>query len=281
MNAASLKDAATHFRFGENWAHFAKSITDSAIARARADLARLLGTSDLRGRRFLDIGSGSGIHSLAALQLGADHVTAIDIDADSVATTRGVLATFAHTDTWTAAAMSVFEATPERLGRFDIVYSWGVLHHTGAMYDALRAAAGLVAPGGELCIALYAKTSLCRFWGAEKWLYSRSPRIVQRMIARAFIGWTWLISTFAALRRGRRFSMAAHVKTYSARGMEFHTDVHDWLGGYPYESIAPAELRRFLGTLGLEEIRSFIAPGGRSGLLGSGCDEYVFRLSAG
>lgn len=280
MNEASLRDAAIHFRFGENWSQFANSITDGAITRARADLTRLLGTSDLRGKHFIDIGSGSGIHSLAALQLGADHVTAIDIDQDSVATTRSVLTRFSHTDDWTATAMSVFEATPERLGRFDIVYSWGVLHHTGAMYDAIRAAASLVAPEGDLCVALYAKTPLCRFWRAEKWLYSRSPRVVQRMFDRAFIGWTWLLATLAALRHGRRFSMAAHVKNYSARGMEFHTDVRDWLGGYPYESISPEELRRFLGTLGLREIRSFIRPHSRFGLLGSGCDEYVFRLRA-
>ena len=271
-----LTRVESHFRFGENWAQFARRISPAQIETARGDLARLLGTNDLAGISFLDIGCGSGLHALAALQLGAREVTAIDIDQQSVATTQNLLGRLAPHPRWTILVMSVFDA-PQQLGKFDIVYSWGVLHHTGAMRNAIRAASSLVTPNGKLCVALYAKTPLCGFWRVEKRFYSRASAPAQRAIRGLYLAWMWLISTLALLRRGRLFRMQGHVKGHAHRGMEFYTDVHDWLGGYPYESIAPVELREYMAELGFREVRAFLVPGGRTGLLGSGCDEYVFE----
>ena len=272
---SDLTRLESHFRFGENWASFSLAIDERKIALARKELAKLLQTDDLRGRSFLDIGSGSGLHSLAALQLGASHVTAIDIDPDSVATTAKLLAAAHPTKNWTVIEKSVFETRD--LGKFDIVYSWGVLHHTGDMHKAIVAATACVAPNGILCIALYAKTLSCSFWRLEKRFYAKASKPVQKALAFVFIQWTRLVGTLALLRHGRLFSMKERILAHSYRGMQFHTDVHDWLGGYPYESIDPPSLRAFMGSLHFHEVHCILVPGRRTGLLGSGCDEYVFQ----
>lgn len=275
---ASLMLAESHFRFGENWAEFARDIDSVKIQEAERNLARLLGRADLSGLTFLDIGSGSGLHSLAALRMGALRVTAVDIDADSVATTRTLLARHAAGMNWTAELRSVFELDPRNRGRFDIVYSWGVLHHTGAMFEAIQTAASLVDERGCLCIALYGRTALCGLWRREKRFYSRASKRQQLVLQRCYIGIYWSVQTARNLVRGRRFSLRDHAQEYSKyRGMNFYTDIHDWLGGYPYESASPDEVRRFVGGLGFVEERAFIQPGKRHGLLGTGCDEYVFR----
>ena len=60
------------------------------------------------------------------------------------------------------------------------------------------------------------------------------------------------------------------------RGMEFHHNAHDWLGGYPYESIDPPGVAAIMGGLGFQPVRSNVRPK-HFGLFGSGCDEYVYR----
>jgi 2-polyprenyl-6-hydroxyphenyl methylase/3-demethylubiquinone-9 3-methyltransferase len=131
MHQEDLTRAESHFAFGRNWAEYAAKITEAEIREAEAGLVRLLGGERLDGKRFLDIGSGSGLHSLAALRLGAREVVAVDIDADSVATTHAVLSRFFPQGPWRCQETSVFELKPEEWGDFDVVYAWGVLHHTG------------------------------------------------------------------------------------------------------------------------------------------------------
>jgi 2-polyprenyl-3-methyl-5-hydroxy-6-metoxy-1,4-benzoquinol methylase len=142
--------AETHFAFGRNWAAYAEKVTEAEVEEAVKGLSRLLGGERLDGKRFLDIGSGSGLHSLAALRLGAAEVLAVDLDADSVATTKAVLSRFAPRGNWRAEQRSVFDLDPQRKGTFDIVYSWGVLHHTGDMMRAIRQAAAMTARGGGI-----------------------------------------------------------------------------------------------------------------------------------
>jgi 2-polyprenyl-6-hydroxyphenyl methylase/3-demethylubiquinone-9 3-methyltransferase len=246
-------------------------VGEAQIQEATASLQRLVGDS-LNGKTFLDIGCGSGIHALAALKLGASAVLAVDIDADSAATARRMLETHAPAARWQVREVSVFDLEPATVGLFDVVYSWGVLHHTGAMYRALHAAAGLVGPGGQFVFALYRRTPLCRFWKIEKrWYAGASPAAQARARAvyvRVFKFLNWL---------GNRRTFKDYVANYGqVRGMDFYHDVHDWLGGWPYESISPAEADRLMEQLGLRQIRVFLVPGRATGLLGSGNDEYVY-----
>jgi SAM-dependent methyltransferase len=265
-----LLDQKSHFAFGENWASYAKLVTQAEIGRAVTDLCALAG-GDLGGKRFLDIGCGSGLHALAALRLGAAEVVAVDIDPESVATTRRMLQGHAAGLAWQVHGRSVFELDAAWQGQFDVVYSWGVLHHTGDMYRALRSAAALVKPGGVFMFALYRRTRLCWLWSMEKrWYAGASPR-AQALVRRVY---TALYG--AAYRVRTRHSFRQHVAECQRRGMSFHHDIHDWLGGWPYESISPAQTDSLMQQLGMRPVRLFVHSGKSMGLFGSGCDEYVY-----
>jgi SAM-dependent methyltransferase len=264
-----LIDQKSHFAFGKNWESYAQGLTDAAIEQATVNLRRLAG-GGLEGKRFLDIGCGSGVHSLAALRLGASEVLAVDLDPDSVATTRKLLSVHAHGQRWSVVERSVFELLTDCSGTYDVVYSWGVLHHTGDMLRALRVAATLVAPGGEFMFALYHRTHLCWFWKTEKRWYAGASRAAQARARAVYL---------AVFRLLHRRTFTDYVATYATkRGMDFYHDVHDWLGGWPYESILPAETDDFMRQLGMRRVKGFlISEGKTSGLMGSGCDEYVYR----
>lgn len=165
-----------HFAFGENWKSFVNVVDANRIARAEAGMRRLFPDGDLRGARFLDVGCGSGLSSLAAARSGAAQVHGVDIDPASVEAARSLLGRHLPPGAWSARIASVFDLDPARDGLFDVVYSWGVLHHTGAMWRAVESAAALVRPGGLLAVALYRKTALCEFWRREKALYARAGR---------------------------------------------------------------------------------------------------------
>jgi 2-polyprenyl-6-hydroxyphenyl methylase/3-demethylubiquinone-9 3-methyltransferase len=273
-DSANLTDLRSHFAFGENWSSYAEKIREEEIAEAVKGLMRLCG-GRLEGQRFLDIGCGSGVHSLAALQLGAAEVVCVDIDPVSVATTKRVLARHYAGAAFRVEQVSVFDLDPRRWGQFDIVYSWGVLHHTGDMYRALRSACALVRPGGAFVVALYRRTWMCWLWRLEKRWYARASKRGQGIASATYL---WLL----ARKLGSRYE--AYVNTYrSLRGMNFHNDVHDWLGGYPYESITPEETERFMVSLGFKGERVFASKGplfGRHiGFFGSACNEYVYVRS--
>jgi 2-polyprenyl-3-methyl-5-hydroxy-6-metoxy-1,4-benzoquinol methylase len=261
----------SHFAFGENWASFARLIDETTIDEAQRALLKLVPHGELEGRSFLDIGCGSGLHSLAAMRLGVAQLTAVDIDPISVHTTIAVLQRQAGAARWSAEVASVFDLSPSRIGRFDIVYSWGVLHHTGDMRNAVRKAAALVNEGGLFAFALYRSTRMDAFWVREKRIYAHASARMQRLIRRVYVG----LYRVAFLAQGRSFSRG--VTDYrSGRGMHFDHDVHDWLGGYPYETILASDVARLMADLGFREERIFSGPMTR-GLLGSSCDEYVYR----
>jgi SAM-dependent methyltransferase len=272
INPNDRRPGGARFAFGENWADYSELIDPHRIEDAERALTRLAGPDRIAGRRMIDIGCGSGLHSLAALRLGASELVAIDFDADSVATTRKVLSRHAPEGRWRAEQANVLTLEPRDFGSFDLVYSWGVLHHTGDMTTAIERAAALVAPDGLFIFALYRKTTLCPFWKVEKrWYCQASPR-AQKAARQLYIKWMRLVF------RLKHRDFDAYVRSYGARGMEFLHDVHDWLGGYPYDSIAPSEVDSVMRRLGLEFVRSFLEPA-RSGVTGSGCDEFVYRRS--
>ncbi len=276
MSTDDLLHQEGHFSFGKNWLDYAKKIDDEKIAQATDDLRRLSGEQDLEGKSFLDIGCGSGLHALAALRLGVSLVQGVDIDPDSVSAARGTLARFAPSASSSFEVCSVFDMTLDEHGAFDIVYSWGVLHHTGDMTRAIACAAELVKPGGELYLALYRKTSFCGMWRIIKRWYSKSGPKGQKRAMGVYIFLTRLNQWI----RGAGFN--TYVKDYGKRrGMNFYNDAHDWLGGYPYETISPDECRAMMTSLGFRVEREFTQrnAGFLSGLMGSGCDEYVFRRS--
>lgn len=264
---ADLKNLETHFEFGRNWADYAATIDAARIRSSTKSLQKLF--PDGISGTFLDIGCGSGIHSRAALSLGASQVTATDLDASSVSTARHVLSR-EPANRWEVKEESVFDMNPKTTGQFDVVYSWGVLHHTGDMWRAIDVAASLVKPGGRFAVAIYSTTTLDSAWRLEKLIYSRSPRVVQFLMRGLFIG-----ALFSAqLLRGR--NPLNLVTRALVRGMNFTHDIHDWMGGYPYETATADKLHDRVCAVGFTEERSFRMPPS-SGIFGSSCHEFVFR----
>lgn len=257
-----------HFDFGKNWAEYSAHIDERRLEAAIESLRRLV--PEISGKTFLDIGSGSGLFSVAALRLGAKRVFAVDIDEDSVATTRSVLETYGEQGRWAAKQVSVFELSPEEHGEFDIVYSWGVLHHTGDMWRAVDRAARMVALDGTFAFALYQKTPLCALWRVEKRAYLRAGRPAQQVARTVYE----LLFRFARFVSGRSYS---GVET--DRGMRLEQDVHDWMGGYPYESTEPGEVFGHMQSLGFERVVELPVRVHLGGLFGTGCSEYVYKRS--
>jgi SAM-dependent methyltransferase len=258
------------FAFGANWATFLRNLDEGWIAEAEASLRTMLGLHSLEGMRFLDIGSGSGLFSLAARRLGA-HVHSLDYDPQSVACTRRLRALRdADDDDWTIEEGSVLEAPyMAGLGTFDIVYSWGVLHHTGSMWQALQYAAERVAPGGRLFIAIYNDQGRAsRLWLRTKRAYNALPRSLRWLVLWPAFLRLWGPTTMRDLFAGRPF---ASWRTYkSNRGMDPWRDVVDWVGGLPFEVAKPEHVFEFLKSNGFRLQRLVTCAGGH------GCNEYVF-----
>ena len=262
------------FEFGENWASFLSVLDEERINAAERGLQRMLETERLDGLRFLDIGSGSGLSSLAAKRLGAS-VHSFDYDPQSVACTNELRRRyFANASDWIVERGSALDPEYLRaLGTFDIVYSWGVLHHTGSMWRALENATIPLAPRGKLFIAIYNDTgSQSRRWEWIKRTYNGLPTAARKPFAVAVTMPAEAKAVVSATLRGRPGDYVRSWTNYRRRrGMNKWHDIVDWVGGYPYEFATPDQIFDFY------KARGFALTKMKCGGVGLGCNEFVFE----
>ena len=274
-NAAEIA-RGERFQFGQNWSQFLPAIDEERIQQAEQSLREMLEVDSLSGKTFLDIGSGSGLFSLAARRLGA-RVHSFDFDPKSVFCTTELRKNYFRDDeSWKVQEASVLDGEfMKSLGQYDVVYSWGVLHHTGQLWTAMENAQQRVAPGGKLFIALYNDTgSQAARWYWIKKTYCGLPGILRSPFAAA----VWLPNELKLLAKS---VLTLNPKLYTEswtqyrnnRGMTKWRDIIDWVGGYPYEVSTPDEVFDFARE------RGFLLTKLKCGRVGLGCNEFVFVKS--
>jgi 2-polyprenyl-6-hydroxyphenyl methylase/3-demethylubiquinone-9 3-methyltransferase len=215
---------------------------------------------------------------LVARKLGATRVHSFDYDSDSVACTRELKSRFFGDDPdWTVEQGSVLDAAYMRsLGAFDVVYCWGVLHHTGDMWRAFDRVADAVKPGGRLYVALYNdQGASSRRWRVIKRLYNRGPSLLRPallLVVRAYFSTRGALGRFVRPRSER--SNAGRQEDKQPRGMSRWHDLVDWVGGYPFEVAKPEEVFDFCRMRGFA-LRRLKTVGG-----GLGNNEFVFVRKA-
>ncbi len=271
MPDARLSDDA-RFGFGENWRRFLDVLDDDRIRVAEESLKTMLGVESLAGKTFLDIGSGSGLFSLSAMRLGAERVHSFDYDPSSVNCARELKRRyFPDDDRWTIERGDALDsAYLESLGAWDVIYSWGVLHHTGDMWKALSNVANMARPGSRVFISIYNdQGGQSRRWTRVKRMYNTGPA-GRAVVLGAFV------PVFAAQHLAhdvlrRRNPLDTYREYYRTRGMSRVHDWVDWLGGYPFEVAKPEEVIALFRDRGflLEKLKTC---GG-----GLGCNEFLFR----
>ncbi|HAX98039.1 MAG TPA: class I SAM-dependent methyltransferase [Candidatus Atribacteria bacterium] len=266
-------EQGNRFKFGENWARFLARLDGNQIVQAKNSLKQMLEVNDLNGRCFLDIGSGSGLFSLAARQLGA-RVHSFDYDPLSVACTMELRQChFPRDGDWTIEQGDVLNFNYlGSLGQFDIVYSWGVLHHTGSMWEALGNVVPLVAEAGKLAISIYNDQGRAsQYWAALKKFYNQSPKPLRMFIVLGVATLWFIHSAFGQLVRFQNpFPFKEWNQKKKERGMSVWHDLVDWVGGYPFEVAKPEAILDFYRGKGFR-LAKLKTCNGRSG-----CNEFVF-----
>ena len=269
----SAPRSPVHFDFGKNWEDFSRNSLDpEKVRQAQADFQKLVEGIPLENRSFLDIGFGQGLSLLSAASGGA-HCLGIDINPRCLQVLEENRENFfpeianERISRFQGSILdpeSIQKLRAHRLsnnGQFDIVHSWGVLHHSGSMLQAIRNSAALVAERGYLVLAIYQTHWSSALWKRIKYLYNRSPAFVRPL-------WIWL---FYPVIYWAKWIVTGKNPKSKNRGMDFYHDVVDWVGGHPYEYADQAEVTRYLSELGFELIR-FHPP-----TTPIGCMEFVFR----
>ena len=246
------------FAFGKNWESFVKSyLNRERTDEAQKSLIEFCDGYTLKGKSFLDVGCGSGMFSLAAYKLGSSKILSFDVDPDSIRCCEYLREKEGNPANWQIMKGSILdEGFISKLEKYDFVYSWGVLHHTGNMWKAIKNATRLIADDGLLYIAIYNKADgfgiypdgrfgPSKFWVKEKRLYSGLPIIAQILIDYAVM--SFLILSYTLTLNNPIKKIRGHKEL---RGMSWRIDIKDWLGGYPYECASVAEVFNFLKGLG-------------------------------
>ena len=242
------------FSFGKNWEHYVKtSFSDERVEISKKHLLAFLERNDLKGVTFLDIGCGSGLHSYAAYQAGVAQIVSIDVDEYSVKTTTKIREMAGNPPNWRVLHGSVLDADfMSTIEPVDIVYSWGVLHHTGDLWQAVKNASLPIKNGGLYYIALYEKTAESDYWIRIKKKYNSSSKFNKVLMEISYVIEHVMVPAIIGGPKALIHKIKYVTSYKENRGMSFMTDIRDWLGGWPYQPATPEEVADYcVNTLGL------------------------------
>lgn len=276
MNFTKQIDKGDRFEFGKNWEQFLLILNEERIKLAEDSLLRMLEFNSLEGKTFLDIGSGSGLFSLAAKRLGAK-VHSFDFDPQSLACTAELKRRYFPNDSnWQVESGDILNKEYlKNLGKFDVVYSWGVLHHTDDMWNALHNTSEMVSNDGSLFISIYNDQGMqSKRWLRIKRLYNALPNGLRWLVWLPMLIKLWWRNSLRDLLVERKFFSTWRNYAYvEARGMSAFRDVIDWVGGLPFEVAKPEEIFDFYYKRNFQLVKLKTCGGGL------GCNEFVFKKS--
>lgn len=233
------------FEFGKNWQRYLRTINRVRVGQAISSLSEALSLADLQGKSFVDVGCGSGLFSLSAFKLGASPVVSFDVDPFSVQCCNYLRDATNRPASWHVKKGSILDMDfVSRLGKFDVVYSYGVLHHTGSMWKAIANTTSLVTEGGLLYLALYNRIDGrfgSDFWRKVKRTFNNTSPAGRQLLFLLYVYYFFGVNTAQSRNPWR----IVH-DYYNRRGMNWWTDAIDWLGGYPYEFATVNEIQTFM-----------------------------------
>lgn len=254
-----IKGDKIRFGFGNNWKKFIDSYwlrNKMAMEQSSESLYKFWPKEKLENKTFLDIGCGSGIFSLAAIEAGCSKVFSFDYDENSVRCTLKLKEKYNNNSAWHIERGDILDKEYiKSIGKFDFVYAWGVLHHTGDMWNAIRNACSLVKKEGYVFIAIYNNykgKGSSEYWLKIKKKYNESGALIRGIIIIEYILRDFLRNFIESLEKRINPLRSWMSKTKQRKGMSYYYNVIDWVGGYPYEYATFEELSFFLNDLGFK-----------------------------
>jgi SAM-dependent methyltransferase len=252
------------FTFGKNWLSFSENALNAEkINIARSAFSELTDGIDLKGKNFIDIGFGQGLGLYNSQALGAN-VLGIDLDPDCKNALESTQKYFPGSSIPKVEIASILNENIQdvlSIKKFDIVHSWGVLHHTGNMALAIKNAIKLVDSKGYFIIAIYNRHWTSPIWTVIKILYRALPGFMQEMA----------LLVFQFLMKFRTDATRDKNDHSTDRGMDLLHDIRDWLGGYPYEYASIEEMETLMKNYGFSIQKVIKTPGW------TGCNQFVFK----
>lgn len=250
-----------YFDFGENWTNFSQNaFSKEKIDETKESILKLIDKEAIKDKTFIDVGCGSGLFTISACSLGASQSTGIDISPKCIQAAISNAEKYFPEKKIIFKQQSILDKFDSNI-KYDIVYSWGVLHHTGKMWEAIKNTTNLVSDKGLLVIAIYNKHWSSKSWNFIKRIYNLSPKIVKKL----------MIYLFYAVIFIAKFLVTFKNPLNKKRGMNFYYDVIDWVGGYPYEYASKNEIQDFVENLGYTLIKY------QPATVPTGCNEFVFK----
>jgi 2-polyprenyl-3-methyl-5-hydroxy-6-metoxy-1,4-benzoquinol methylase len=271
QNRETNKEVPLHkrFGFGKNWSNFIEShYSEERVKSSINRFKEFTSLNDLNQVDFIDVGCGSGLHSLAANRLGAQSVFSFDFDPNAVEITQKLRSMEGNPLTWEITQGSILdEEFVSSLSKYDFVYSWGVLHHTGEVWRAIENTSALVKNHGYMYLALYSLNVQTdpEYWLRTKQKYVKSSRFTKVIMEQKYLFRYVYGSSLRNFLKGRFRSENGRM-----RGMELMTDVRDWLGGWPMEFVLDEDVEKVVSQLGfkLKNVKK-----------GEACTEFLFKKS--